>query len=169
MKSGFWYASADGKETPLPAHMRWGKMSRLDRAWKISTLQRPARRERERETDSPSAHYFHLHTFALIGSSLGGGCEQVDLLLPANLCHLYRSRQAGKRRPAGRLVWSLFTWAGLGSKTYPSRKITGLRSDRDEWNWHQNHEADERRTNTARLMEQSVKMSPFYNGFVVLS
>lgn len=91
------------EETPLPAHMRWEKMCKTNRAWKISTLQRPARRL-----------IFPLHTFsvhnALIGSSLCDSCEQVDCKLVPPVPRTMSSEVAARQKAP------LITQAGWGIK-----------------------------------------------------
>lgn len=145
-----------GKESPLPAHLHREKMSGPNRAWKNSTLQRPARRERP--IFSPCTP-FHLHNF-LIGSTAVSRWTRCCLQTSATCTAVCR---AVKQQHASRLVWSLFTRAGWEIKHIQH----GLRSDWDERKWHQNHQAHELLTESASLTEQSIKMSPFYARFVL--
>lgn len=120
-----------GKESPLPAHLHREKMSGPNRAWKNSTLQRPARRERPFSPYTP----FHLHNF-LIGSTAVSRWTRCCLQTSATCTGVCR---AVKQQHASRLVWSLFTQAGWEIKHIQH----GLRSDWDERKWHQNHQAHE--------------------------
>lgn len=107
-----------------------------------------------KETDfSLCALFFQLHS-GLIGSSLrllwAGGLQA------SATCTTYDELR-GSRPPEGSSDHS----GGLGSKTYPACKNSGLKSEASE--------APGRWTSyRARLMEQCAKMSPFHDRFVLL-
>lgn len=139
IKSGLWYASADGRK-PHFLHICAEKR-----------CARPTEPEKSAHFKDQQGDWFSLCALSLIGSSLrllwAGGLQA------SATCTTYDELR-GSRPPEGSSDHS----GGLGSKTHPACKNSGLKS-----------EAPGRWTSyRARLMEQCVKMSPFHDRFVLL-
>lgn len=124
--------------------------------WKNSTLQSPASKEGLILPPQTFSFAQRLDWIDTVRRLWAGG-----LAAEADSCHLYRACRTVKQQPARRLLWSLFTQAGWERKHLQR----GLRSDWDESNWHQNHQANESLTESAQL----TKVSPLCDNLYCFS
>lgn len=148
IKSGLWYASADGRKPHFLHICAEKRCARPTEPEKSAHF-----KDQQGDWFSLCALFFSLHN-ALIGSSLrllwAGGLQA------SATCTTYDELR-GSRPPEGSSDHS----GGLGSRTYPACKNSGLKSDASE--------APGRWTSyRACLMEQCAKMSPFHDRFVLL-